>query len=82
LVQWYYDRKAATIGYIPRAGETAATLETTATTAIEEMLLLVNNTKNLRWEGVKFQYATWLGASSPQVGLGRIVALCYRSSAS
>ena len=53
--QWYYDRKAATIGYIPRAGESAATLAATATTASTEVILAVKHTQNLRWEGVRFE---------------------------
>ena len=61
--QWYYDRKNATIGYIPRAGETIAQLEASATTATVEELLVVNNTKNVRWEGVHFAFATWSGSS-------------------
>jgi hypothetical protein len=61
--QFYYDRAGGSIGYIPRAGETLADLEASATTATVQELLIVNNTKNLRWEGVRFEYATWLGAS-------------------
>ena len=57
------ENHPGSIGYIPRAGETAADLEATATTATLQELLVINNTKNLRWEGVSFQYATWLGAS-------------------
>jgi hypothetical protein len=51
------------MGYIPREGETAAQVAATATTAAVEEILVVNGTKNLRWEGVRFEYATWLGAS-------------------
>ena len=29
-------------------------------------LLTVTGTENLRWEGVHFEYATWLGASGPK----------------
>jgi hypothetical protein len=64
--QFYYDRKAATISYIPRPGETPDTLESTATTATQQELLVVNGSQNVRWEGVQFQYATWLGASGPK----------------
>ena len=60
---FYYDRARATITYLPRAGETAATLEATATTATVEMLLAVNNTKNMVWQDTQFQYSTSLHAS-------------------
>jgi hypothetical protein len=61
--QFYYDRAKGSIGYILRDGETVADLEATATTATQQELLIVNNTANLRWENVQFEYATWLGAS-------------------
>jgi pectate lyase len=64
--QFYYDRAGASIGYIPRQGETAADLEATATTATQQEILVVKNTQNLKWEGVHFEYATWLGASGPK----------------
>ena len=63
---WYYDRKAATISYIPRAGETAATLEATATTATQQELVSLTGTKNVKWEGVHFAYGSWLDASGPK----------------
>lgn len=62
--QFYYDRAQATMGYIPRKDETIAMIEASATTSIAEQLLVINGTKNLQWEGVNFEYATWLGASS------------------
>lgn len=61
-----YDRGAGTIGYIPRAGETLATIEATATTATVEELLVLNGTTNVRFEGVRFRYATWSGSSGPK----------------
>jgi hypothetical protein len=64
--QWYYDRKNATIGYIPRNGETIAQVEASATTATVEQLLVVNDTNNIRWEGVHFAFATWNGACCVQ----------------
>ena len=39
---WYYDRSGATISYIPRAGETAATLEASATTATQQVLVTLS----------------------------------------
>lgn len=38
-------------------------LEATATTATTQELLVINHTQNVRWVGVRFEYATWLGAS-------------------
>lgn len=64
--QFYYDRAAARIGYIPRQGETAATVEATATTATVEELLVLNGTRNVKWEGVHFHFATWSGSSGQQ----------------
>ena len=60
---WYYDRKAGTITYVPRPGETAATLEASATTATQQQLLTLTDTNNIKWEGVQFAYGSWLGAS-------------------
>jgi hypothetical protein len=53
---WYYDRKAATISYVPRPGETAATLEASATTATQQHLVTLTSTNNIKWEGVQFAY--------------------------
>ena len=64
--QFYYDRAASLISYIPRPGETADTLESTATTATQQELLVVNGSQNVRWQNVKFEYASWLGASGPK----------------
>ena len=61
--QWYYDRKKAAIGYIPRPGETLAQVETSATTTTLEQILVVNGSRNVRWEGVHFEFATWSGSS-------------------
>ena len=73
--QWYYDRKNATIGYIPRAGETVAQLEASATTSTVEELLVVNGTKNIKWEGVHFAFATWNGACCIQMPFVHIDAI-------
>jgi hypothetical protein len=60
---FYYDRAAATISYVPREGETIATLEATATTATQQELVKLQGASNVRWEGVHFAYGTWLDAS-------------------
>ena len=64
--QFYYDRAGGTIGYILRTGETVADLEATATTTAIETILVVNGSKNIKWDSVEFSYATWLGASGPR----------------
>ena len=64
--QFYYDRAGGTVGYILRDGETVAELEATATTAVVEELLIINNTKNVVWDSVNFEFGTWLGASGPK----------------
>ena len=63
---WYYDRKGATISYVPRPGETEATLEATAMTATQQELVTLTATKNVKWEGVHFSYGSWLDASGPK----------------
>jgi hypothetical protein len=54
---FYHDRLNNTITYLPRAGEEAATIA--AFTSSEETLVLINGTRNHRWEGLIFQHATW-----------------------
>ena len=57
--QWYYHRANGTIFYMPRPGETAESVGNSAFTSIEETLLVVNKTSNMRWVGVTFEHATW-----------------------
>eukprot|EP01052_Picozoa_sp_SAG31_P001462 SAG31_NODE_49_length_30599_cov_15.615016_22_plen_529_part_00 len=64
--QFYYDRAAATISYILRAGESASLLDETATTTQQQELLVVNGSNNVHWEHVSFEYATFLGTSGPK----------------
>lgn len=78
--QWYYDRSAGNIGYIPRAGETVETVEATATTATAETILRVEHTQNLRWEGVQFEYATYLGTSGSQGFVDTQSGFLYRGN--
>ena len=73
---FYYDKAQGSILYVPRAGESVATLEATATTATAEELVVANHTKNLRWENVHFQYATSLHASGPQGFVDTQVQMC------
>ena len=48
---------------MPRLGETAATLEASATTATQQALVTLTSTNNVKWEGVQFAYGSWLDAS-------------------
>jgi hypothetical protein len=73
--QFYYDRAGGSIGYILRADESITDLEATATTAVVEELLVINSTKNIVFENVKFEYGTWLGASGPVRALRQNFAL-------
>ena len=57
---FYYDRALATFIYMPRVGETIATLEATATTATGEVILSLNQTANVVWQSTAFHYATSL----------------------
>ena len=57
--QWYYHRANASIIYMPRPGETAASVAASAFVSTEETILLVNGSHNMAWEGVRFQHATW-----------------------
>ena len=57
------DGAAAQILYLPRAGETLATVEATATTSVMEVLLNVSGTKDAEFESISYQHSTWLGAA-------------------
>jgi hypothetical protein len=56
--QFYYDRARAEVLYLPRSGEDLAT--STAVFAAEETLVLHNTSARHTWEGISFEYATWL----------------------
>jgi hypothetical protein len=67
--QWYFDRSAKTIYYIPRPGEDLKTVD--AEVPILEQLIVGKGTEsapvsNLRFEGIQFSYATWLYPSSDE----------------
>ena len=68
--EWYLDRAADTVYYIPRAGEDMKTVEVIA--PVVEKLLELRGTldepvNNIRFEGVTFADAGWLNPS--RVGL-------------
>jgi hypothetical protein len=61
--QWYYHRANGTIFYMPRPGETTASVGESAYSTIEETLLVVNQTQNMAWMGVTFEHGTWFQPS-------------------
>jgi hypothetical protein len=76
--QWYYDRAAASIVYLPRAGEDINVVASSAVTSTTELLLNVSGAKHLRWEGIDFHYATWSGASDERGFVDTQAAYMYR----
>jgi len=65
--QWYFDRPAHTLYYIPRPGEDMAKVEVIAPkleTLVEVKGTLENPVTDIRFEGLTFSHATWLRPSS------------------
>lgn len=67
--EWYLDRSAKTIYYVPRPGEdlTKADVEL----PVLESLVIGKGSAtqpihNITFQGIQFSYATWLGASSKE----------------
>ena len=56
--QFYYDRAAGEVLYLPRPGEELSTA--VAMFAVEETLVLHNASARHAWQNVSFEYATWL----------------------
>ncbi|WP_285748447.1 right-handed parallel beta-helix repeat-containing protein [Lentzea sp. NBRC 105346] len=69
--EWYFDRKARRIYYLPRPGEDLAKADVEV--PVLEKLVNVNGSKNLTFDGLRFAYATWLRPSSGE-GLSEIQA--------
>jgi hypothetical protein len=66
--QWYLNSSADAILYRPRPGETLSDVANSATTAGNSTLLVLNGARNLRWVGVRFEYAVWDPLKSHQQG--------------
>jgi hypothetical protein len=67
--QWYFDRPAATLYYVPRPGEDLTTADVEA--PVLESLVAGKGTEtmpvhNIVFSGIQFSYATWLGPSSTE----------------
>jgi hypothetical protein len=61
--EWYLDRAARTVYYQPRAGEHLAGADVEAPAL--ETLVSGDAVHDVTFSGVRFEYATWLGPSSP-----------------
>jgi hypothetical protein len=67
--QWYFDRSAKVIYYIPRPGDNLKTADVEA--PVLEQLVVGNGSEsapisNVQFEGIQFSYATWLYPSSEE----------------
>jgi hypothetical protein len=62
--EWYLDRSKGVIDYIPRRGEDLSTADVempVLETLVQASGTPENPVSNIRFEGVTFAYATWLG---------------------
>ena len=64
--QWYYDRTGGSILYRPLPGEMAGFASQSVDVVVPKLERLVegNGVAHHAWEGVTFEYATWLAPSS------------------
>ena len=63
--EWYFDRPAKTLYYLPRPGEDMAKAEVIAPKL--ETLVLVQGAHDVNFQGLTFSHATWL---RPSTGMG------------
>lgn len=66
--QWYFDRPASTIYYVPRPGEdlTRADVEVPVLQTLVEVKGTASDPiHDVTFSGIQFSYATWLGPSTP-----------------
>ncbi|NLX99711.1 MAG: right-handed parallel beta-helix repeat-containing protein [Rhodopirellula sp.] len=61
--EWYFDRSARTLCYLPRPGEDLSKVEVIAPKL--ELLMEVKGAKDIRFTGLTFAHATWLRPSTP-----------------
>lgn len=66
--QWYFDRPASTIYYVPRRGEDL--IHADIEVPVLESLVTLRGTAtrpihDVTFSGIQFSYATWLGPSTP-----------------
>eukprot|EP01044_Picomonas_judraskeda_P031962 COSAG03_NODE_12160_length_558_cov_3.106754_2_plen_68_part_01 len=60
--------------YIPRAGERIGQVEASATTATVEELLVVNNTKNVRWVSLSLSLSVCVCVCDIDVNVNAIIS--------
>jgi hypothetical protein len=60
--EWYFDRPAHTLYYLPRPGEDLSKAEVIAPKL--ETLVEVKGARDIRFQGLTFAYATWLRPST------------------
>lgn len=60
--QWYLDRSANRIYYIPRAGENLRTADVEV--PVLQQLVTGHGVANVAFDGIRFAYATWLTPST------------------
>jgi hypothetical protein len=61
--EWYFDRPAKTLYYLPRPGEDMSKAEVIAPKL--ETLVEVKGAHDIKFEGLTFSHATWLRPSTP-----------------
>jgi hypothetical protein len=61
--EWYFDRPAKTLYYLPRPGEEMGKAEVIAPKL--ETLVAIQGARDIRFEGLTFSHATWLRPSTP-----------------
>ena len=62
--EWYLDRSAHTVYYMPRPGENLRTADVEA--PVLQQLVTTTNLTNVSFRGIQYSYATWLTPSSPE----------------
>ncbi|HEY3841171.1 MAG TPA: fibronectin type III domain-containing protein [Bryobacteraceae bacterium] len=62
--QWYFDRTARVIYYVPRLGEDLSKADVEV--PVLETLIDARGVHNIEFSGLEFAYATWLRPSGPE----------------
>ena len=62
--EWYLDRSAHTVYYMPRPGENLRTADVEMPAL--EQLITASGLHNVSFRGIQYSYATWLTPSSPE----------------
>jgi len=62
--EWYLDRSAHTVYYMPRPGENLRTADVEV--PVLQQLITASDLHNVSFRGIQYSYATWLTPSSPE----------------